>query len=212
MPVLTLRGFPTWILGINPGEVEEDPTQPGKAEQIRQMILAYQVEAVDVLYRHFAQKAQVRPALTAPTAATVIPAEPTKPAPEATRAERIAYYEDLEVWARWKANQEAQEWRGEVEEWRGEVSAALEGDRAIIGIIPELIERLGPETISATHQGQVKGYVKRLHELTKKPFPTIYEDIRLAFGPASYRDLLESEWSQIEVWFLREIEKAKRLK
>jgi hypothetical protein len=60
MPAVTLRGFPTWILGINPNEVKEDPEHPQKAERIRQMIVAYQVEAVDVLYHYFAQKTQSR--------------------------------------------------------------------------------------------------------------------------------------------------------
>ena len=64
MPALTLRGFPTWILGINPNEVKEDPKHPDQAEHIRQMIIAYQVEAVDVLYRHFANK--LRPTLPDP--------------------------------------------------------------------------------------------------------------------------------------------------
>src|SRR6266702_1789101 len=54
MPAVTLRGFPTWILGIHPNEVKEDAAHPEEAERIRQMIIAYQVEAVDVLYSHFA--------------------------------------------------------------------------------------------------------------------------------------------------------------
>jgi len=54
MIALTLRGFPTWILGIHPSELKDD--NPEEAARVRQMIIAYQVEAVDVLYNHFAQK------------------------------------------------------------------------------------------------------------------------------------------------------------
>jgi hypothetical protein len=45
------------IPGINPSEVENN--NPEEAERIRQMIIAYQVEAVDALYNHFAQKGHV---------------------------------------------------------------------------------------------------------------------------------------------------------
>lgn len=33
------------------------------------------------------------------------------------------------------------------------------------------------------------GNVKLFHELTDKPYPMIYEEIRLAFGPDSRQDL-----------------------
>src|SRR5258708_5049252 len=85
MPVLTLRGFPTWILGIHPGDVKDDPAQPGRAERIRQMIIAYQVEAVDVLYNHFALKAQSGSLALGATSASaaLVPAMPVDPGPEA---------------------------------------------------------------------------------------------------------------------------------
>ncbi len=71
---LTLRGFPTWILGIHPSEIKDD--DPEKAEYIRQMIIAYQVEAVDVLYNHFAQREHA----SLPESTAIVPAEPAKPA------------------------------------------------------------------------------------------------------------------------------------
>src|SRR5215469_16818295 len=94
MPVLTLRGFSPWILGINPNEVEEDSRHPGQAEHIRQMILAYQQEAIDVLYTHFMRRAAQRPESHA-----VIPSEPQKPESGANAHALTSYYEDLAVWA-----------------------------------------------------------------------------------------------------------------
>src|SRR5579864_2677171 len=128
MPVLTLRGFPTWILGINPNEVEEDPNEPGKAEKIRRMIVVYQVEAVDTLYNHFAQgMTQHAPALPEGSRAAVVvrerttefePTKPAEPSAEATEEELATYYEDLALWALSQARQHAQRWRGRIEEWR----------------------------------------------------------------------------------------------
>ena len=212
MPALTLRGFPTWILGINPNEVKEDPEHPKEAARMREMIIAYQVEAVDVLYRHFAQQVQARQQLREPasTSTTVVPAEPLaepiKPAEEAANEEKATYYENLAAWALWMAAQHNHQWRSGVQRQLESLQTQLEGRKAVTDLIPEIIERLGPETITPQHQGQVRGYVKRLHEVSGKPFPTIYDDLRQAFGPARYQDLLESEWSQIEAWFLTQIE------
>lgn len=213
MPVLTLRGFSPWILGINPNEVEEDPEQPEQAEHIREMIIAYQQEAIDVLYSYFMRRSESRPAL-AESRALVVPAEPLtepiKPAEDAPDEEQSAYYEDLAVWAWWKAAQHNRQWRGQVQAHLESLQTQLESEKAVTDLIPEIIARLGPETITPTHQGQVRGYVKRLHELTSKPYPTIYEDIRLAFGPARYQDLLEADWTRIENWFKVQIERARQ--
>ncbi len=54
MPALTLRGFSPWILGINPDEVKSD--EPTEEARIRELIVAYQEEAKDVLYLHFLNK------------------------------------------------------------------------------------------------------------------------------------------------------------
>jgi P22_AR N-terminal domain len=218
MPVLTLRGFSPWILGINPNEVAEDPHDPEKAEHIRQLIIAYQLEAVDVLYNHFMLKAAGRAVISEEARAVVVPErfielepiKPNEPEPDATDDKQATYYEDLALWALWKAHKHTQKWRGQVDEWRGSMEARIESSEAIAGLLPEIIERLGPEKISPTQQGQVRGYVKRLQELTGKPYQTIYDDLRLAFGPARYQDLLAGDWPQVEAWFLTQIERASR--
>jgi P22_AR N-terminal domain len=220
MPAVTLRGFPTWVLGINPNEVKEDPEHPEEAGHIRQMIIAYQVEAVDVLYTHFAQKAQRPVALTelAEGRAVIIgertitefePAKPQELASNAMEEELITYYEKLAVWAHWKASQYAQQWRGKVNEWRGAIEARLESREAMTDLIPEILERLGPETLSPGHHRQVQVLAKQLHQATGKPYPTIYDDLKTAFEKPRIEDLLEDDWSQIEHWFRVQIERTK---
>lgn len=207
MPALTLRGFPTWILGINPNEVEDKAGRREETERIRQMITAYQVEAVDVLYNHFAQKSHR--SLPTPPAPAILPAEPSKPGPEATRVERIAYYENLEIWAHWKASQEAQEWRDEVEEWRGSIEVRLEGNHEMLQLIPEVLERLGPQTVTTEQQTNIRGMVKRLNELTSIPYQTIYWELAQAFQAPRYNEIVESQYPAVCDWFQRRIEAAK---
>src|SRR5262249_17332410 len=127
----TLRGFPTWILGINPNEVEDRVGRQEDAERIRSMIIAYQVEAVDVLYTYFAQKAQPSPALdteqqvieaaspaiaTRPVSSAVFVAPMDEPGQEATHSERATYHEMMSQWHRHQADLHSQAWRRETEQ------------------------------------------------------------------------------------------------
>jgi hypothetical protein len=184
MPAITLRGFSPWVLSINPGEVKHN--NPAEEERIRALIVAYQEEAKDALYQHFVNKQ--RPSLPEPRT-VVVPAEPSLPAEDAPDEEKAAYYEHLAAWALWKAALHHHQWRGQVQTQLESLQIQLESEKAVTDLIPEIVARLGKEKISETQRGQVRGYVKRLHELTGKPYPTIYDDIRLAFGPASYKDL-----------------------
>jgi hypothetical protein len=217
--VLVLRSLAYWLTGI-----DHKRTRP----ELQEEILRYQCEAVDALYTWAGQRPRALPApaaepqvIEAPGGtSTAIAARPgpggavlapvDEPGPEASARDKAAYHELMSVWHRHQADLHAQAWRGEVEQQLDSLQIQLESEKAITDIIPDILARLGPEKISATHRGQVKGYVKRLHELTGKAYPTIYEDIRLAFGPASYHDLLEAEWSQIEAWFTGQIERASR--
>jgi hypothetical protein len=113
------------------------------------------------------------------------------------------------VWARWKADQEAQDWRADVEEWRGSVESQLEGDKAMTGLIPEILERLGPEKLTSEHQQLVQYYVGKLHEATGKHQNTIHTDLKTAFKVPRYQDILEDEWLKVENWFRVQIERAK---
>ncbi len=219
MPAITLRGFSPWMLTINPNEIKNENS--GEEERIRALVVAFQEEAKDVLYEYFVNKrrptalppepGEARAAVIVREATTSLePVKPQEPEQDAKDAEQTAYYEDLALWALWKARQYAQKWRGEVETWRGTVEARLESQEAISGLLPEIIDRLGPETITPQHQRQVQAYVKRLHEASGKAYPTIYDDLRIAFEKPRYQELLESEWPQVEHWFIVQIEQARK--
>ena len=207
MPAITLRGFSPWMLGINPNEVRSD--NPAEDERIRTLITAYQEEAKDVLYEHFVRR---RPALPAPGGAVIPaePAQPQEPESEASSAEKAAYYENLAVWALWKAGQHAQRWRGEIEVWRGEIEGRLEGQEAMSGLLPEILERLGPEKLTSEHQQLVQYYVGKLHEATGKHQNTIHTDLKTAFKVPRYQDILEDDWPKVENWFRVQIERAQK--
>lgn len=207
MPAITLRGFSPWVLGINPNEVKSD--KPAEDERIRALIIAYQEEAKDVLYEHFVRR---HPTLPVSNEATIVPAEPMQPqelGQEATDTEKAAYYENLAVWALWRASQYSQQWRSKVDEWRGQMETRIESNEAISRLLPEIIERLGPETITPKHHQQVKTFAKQLHLATGKPYPTIYDDLKTVFEKGRIEDLLEEEWEQVEKWFRVQIERAK---
>lgn len=208
MPALTLRGFSPWILSLNPGEITD--VDLGEQERIRALVIAYQREAKDVLYEHFVNRSsRIAFPVREDSSTVVLPMEPMKPGPEATDEERATYYENLSLWARWQADQYAQQWRGQVDEWRGQVEARIESNEAISRLLPEIIERLGPETITPQHHQKVKTLAKQLHLATGKPYPTIYDDLKMVFEKGRIEDLLEEEWEQVENWFRVQIERAK---
>src|SRR6266705_755122 len=196
MPVLTLRGFPTWILGINPNEVEDDQKHPGQAEQIRQTILAYQIEAVDVLYNHFANKARM--ALMPTSGAAVILAEPIKPPPEANDTEQAAYYEDVAAWAMWKAGQHNQQWRGKVEERQ----------KAIEEEVQSILPQFG---LSTEHKETAKHKVLRISSLEGFDNPgSIWNELNTAFGVKTYKNIPDEKWEQVSRWLQRRETMAQR--
>lgn len=207
MPAITLRGFSPWVLGVNPNEVKGDDLEEN--ERIRTLITAFQEEAKDVLYEHFVRR---RPALPAPGAAVILaePARPQELQAQASDAEKAAYYENLAVWALWKAGQHAQRWRGEVEEWRGEVENRLESQHAINDLLPEILDRLGPERLTSTHQQQVQYFVGQLHDATGKHQGTIHAELKTAFKVPRYQDILEVDWPRVENWFRVQMEQAQR--
>jgi hypothetical protein len=207
MAALTLRGFSPWVLGINPGEVRS--ADPEEDERIRTLIIAYQEEAKDVLYEHFVNKrrpfALPEPAET--RAGLVIPDEPET---GASHEQLATYHETMALWHRYQADLHAQAWRNEVHARIEEQEVRIEARKSVIDLIPDIIERLGHETLTMQHQRHVQAYVRQLHEATGRAYPTIYEDLKLAFGKPRYQDLLEDEWPVVEHWFVSQIERARK--
>jgi hypothetical protein len=199
MAALVLRAVPFWLAGIDPKRVREE---------IRSDILRYQREVVDVLYA-WAQTL-IPTTISATTEGQTSELVPAEPITTPTRPEQGA---GLEEWREYYLRMAAViEWQMDVEQWRGSIESRLEGVEAIVGVIPEILDRLGPETINTQHQHQIQTFVKRLHEVTGKTYGTIYDDLRHAFNKPRYQELLEAEWPQVERWFLTRIEKAKKPK
>ena len=89
------------------------------------------------------------------------------------------------------------------------MEARIESNEAISRLLPEIIERLGPETITPEHHQKVKAFAKQLHLAIGKPYPTIYDELKTVFEKGRIEDLLEEEWEQVEKWFRVQIERAK---
>src|SRR5215469_13283138 len=199
MSAITLRGFSPGVLGIHPNEVKSD--NPVEDQRIRALVVAYQEEAKDVLYEHFVNKHRV--GLPAPT--DVVPAEPiTKPAALAEDAPLAAW---REYYQRMLA---LIEWQIDIEQWRGGVETRLEHVEAMTDLIPEILERLGPETLTPAHQRRVQVYVQQLSKVSGKHSGTIHGDLKTGFDVPRYQDIPESEWDKVEQWFRVQIERGQK--
>jgi len=190
MPALILRSVTYWLLGIDPGRARSE---------MQDEILRYQQEAVDALYTW----AQAPRAISAPT--NLVPAEPiTKPTTPADDA-------PLDVWREYYQRMLALvDWQMDMETWRGKVESRLEGVEAMTGLIPEILGRLGPETLTPVHQNLVKYYVQQLSKATGKHTGTIYSSLYTAFSVPRYQEIPEAEWDKVERWFKVQIERTKR--
>jgi hypothetical protein len=191
MPTLVLDSAPYWLATIDTKRVKD-------TEQ-RLEILHYQKGAVAALFAW----ASTPRAIAAPT--NVVPAEPitqpARPAPDASIEEWIYYHQQMLT---------VLEWQRDIEHWRGSVETRLEGLEAMTDLIPEILERLGPETLSPAHQRQLQAFVKQLHEATGKLYPTIYDDLKMAFQVARYQDIPETEWEKIANWFKVQLQQEQK--
>ena len=97
-----------------------------------------------------------------------------------------------------------------LEEKQVELEDRLDEHRRVLAFIPEILERLGPETLTSAHQQKVRTYVHQLNQLTQKHHATIYEDLKIAFEVAKYSDIPEEEWTKVERWFKVQIDRAKK--
>ncbi len=134
------------------------------------------------------------PALTAP--ASLVPAEPitqpdTPPA-GAPPAEWLRYHQQMIVFL---------EWQRDIEQWRGSVEDRLESVEELTRLVPEILERLGPATLSPEHQRSIQAAVKRLHDLTGIAFAAVYDELRDAFHVGTYKEILDSQWNEVATWF-----------
>jgi hypothetical protein len=188
MPTLVLHAAPYWLATIDTRRMDKD--DPRRLE-----ILNYQRNAVDALYAW----AQSPKALAAPT--SLVPAEHiSKPSPPAEDADLDAwreYHRQMVLWI---------DWQRDIEAWRGSVESRLEGLEEVTNLIPEILERLGPQTLTPDHQRAVQEYVQHMHEFTAKPYGTLYESLKAAFGVPRYADIPDQDWPRVVRWFQAQVE------
>ncbi len=138
-----------------------------------------------------------------------------KPSPEAPALAWADYYEQLAVLYRHQAAYEAQlayvdarldEQQGQI----GELHSRLEGMEEVTRLVPEILERLGPQMLTPEHQATVKHMAKRLNEVSGISYATIYSDLNAAFHVGKYSDILDARWTEVTAWFTTRIEAAER--
>jgi hypothetical protein len=92
----------------------------------------------------------------------------------------------------------------------GEVHSRLESLEATQReLLPALLERLRPPTLSTEHQAAVRAGVGRLHD-AGMTYGAAYAELGRAFQVASYRDIPESRWDDVAAWFRERLEPAAR--
>jgi hypothetical protein len=86
----------------------------------------------------------------------------------------------------------------------------LEGLEEVTNLIPEILERLGPQTLTPDHQRAVQKYVQQLHERSGKPYGMIYESLKAAFAVPRYADIPDQDWQRVVQWFQGQLEPRRK--
>lgn len=198
MPALTLRGLPGWLYTI-----DESRVSPAS----REAVILFQKECTEVLADHFAR----RPAAL-PAPADLVPAEPVtkpeRPAPDAGRPAWLDYYQGMAAWIQWQEDVET--WRATMGRRQDALEDRMESAEAVLQLVPEILDRLGPQTLSPEHQRTVQHLAKRLHEAGGCPYATIYADLGGAFHVGKYDQIPETEWAAVAAWFRARIQAAEK--
>ncbi len=177
MAALTLRGFPVWILGINPKEVKD--------ERLKEMIVTYQVEAIDVLYNHFSKRRLALPEISVSTTSTL----------EQIRATALAVAQ--------LAEQQIQ-----MEQREQHLTKRLDkAAEVFIGFerrLGTLEKKLNPVTLITDEQAEtISSTVKALAELiaskdpSKNHYQGIFSELYRRFGVSSYKNIRLDRYEQV---------------
>jgi hypothetical protein len=173
-----------------------------KAEPIRQWL-------AKVGAREIEQAARPIPVDTA-----ALPVKPPIDAPAVAWAEyheaMAALYRRAHAIETTLADHDAQlaEHDAEIEALHSRVESVEEVQRHIL---PELLERLGPRTLSIEHQHTVQQGVRHLADLLglKKP-GSIYSELNDHFHVPRYAEIPEARWEEVAEWFRARIQAAER--
>ncbi len=98
----------------------------------------------------------------------------------------------------------------DMEAWRGEVEARIESVEEVARLVPEILERLGPATLTPEHQRTVQAYANRLSELTGAKHAAIYGELKDAFHVGTYKDIPDNQWTEVAQWFTSRLRKAEK--
>jgi hypothetical protein len=189
MGILVLHAVPFWLAGVDTKRI---------ADEMRPELLRYQREVVDVLYDWAASsRASVVTQALVPREAV---SQPSMPEADAPPELWVAFHEQMALWHRW---------RMDFTQWQGSVESRLEGVEELTALIPEILDRLPPETLTPAHQRQLQGFVKQLHETTGKPYAMIYEDLKTVFAAPRYQDIAEADWEQVVQWFRVQLQRKR---
>jgi len=197
MPTLVFHAVPFWLAGIDPKRVREE---------VRPDVLHYQREVVDVLYAWASKQRTIAASASLVTDEPIT--EPTRPASNAPSLAWADYHLQMAAFYQWKATTDTR--LDVLEEWQGSVDSRLDEHRRVLAFIPEIIERLGPETLTPAHKSQVQTFVKQLSKATGKPYQTIHDELRTAFQVGSYQEIREAEWDKVENWFQVQLQRANK--
>jgi hypothetical protein len=185
-----------WLSGVHTSRL---------AESKRPAILAFKKQAANVLYEHFSH-------LTLPPPVMLVPSEPIEkpsyPDESAGLDERRKYHRDMVAWLDWQADIAA--WQKDTNNRLDGLESEVESLHEGVRLVPELLERMGPATLSPEHQGSVQTLAKRLHEIGGFSFATIYSELNAAFHVGKYGQISEASWPEVASWFATRINAAER--
>ena len=196
MAVLTAWAIPLWLTGVHTTRL---------AESKRAAILAFKKQAANVLYEHFSH-------LTIPSPVTLVPSEPIEkpnyPSTTAGPDERRKYHLDMVAWLDWQADIRA--WQSDTNNRLDGLESEVESLHEVVRLVPELLERMGPATLSPEHMSSVQAMAKRLHEVGGFSFATIYGELNTAFHVGKYDQIPDASWDEVARWFTTRISAAER--
>ena len=206
--VLIAWAIPYWLLGVQLNRV---------APEKHEAILFFKRRGADILYQHFSQTPVSPQSIAVVPTEVTSPVKPVEPTPDASDEEWASYYEQMARLRRWKHGVDMRLFQvdirlEEVEQRQDAMESHMENVEEVTRLIPEIIQQLGPQTLSPEHQRSVQASAKRLHELTGVPYPTIYDELRQYFHVGTYTQIPEAQWSEVIAWFQKRIEKAKMQK
>lgn len=195
--VLTAWAIPLWLTGVHITRL---------AESKRAAIRAFKKQAANVLYEHFSHlKLPPPPAMLVPSE----PIEkPTYPDESAGWDERRKYHRDMVTWLDWQTDIAA--WQKDTNNRLDGLESEVESIHEVVRLVPELLERMGPATLSPEHMRSVQALAKRLHEIGGFTFASIYGELNDAFHVGKYDQIPEASWEEVNRWFATRINAAER--